>query len=81
MHLTVKYFGEIREQLGIAQQNIITKATTISRLLEELAEIFPQQIPLIVTVNNQIVPPQDYEIPGAFRGGDTIAIMPPFVGG
>lgn len=81
MNLTIQYYALFREQIGTSQQVFATDATTIANLLQHLAEFVTFSFPLVVAVNNQIVPEQDFNILGLFGEGDKIAIMPPFAGG
>lgn len=79
MNITVLYFGSLREQRGLAEERIETRATNVSELFAELSagHAFSFQLDQLRAAINE-----DFCEPTAeLADNDTLALMPPMAGG
>jgi molybdopterin converting factor subunit 1 len=75
----VQYFAILREQRGLAQEQIITNAATAAQLYDELRArhgFALESDRLRVAVNDDFAPWQT-----ALRDGDRLVFIPPVAGG
>jgi sulfur-carrier protein len=77
--VVVRYFAILREQRGLAEEEISTSASTARELYEELRGIHGLTLPssrLRVAVNDEFGP-WESEV----HAGDALAFLPPVAGG
>jgi molybdopterin converting factor subunit 1 len=75
----VRYFAILREQRGLAQEQLTTGAATAAEFYDELRGRHGFTLPadrLRVAVNDEFVP-----WGAALREGDTLVFIPPVAGG
>ncbi len=75
----VKYFAVLREERGIAQEDLATAAETAGELYAQLRGRHGFSLPaerLRVAVNEEFAP-----WTAAVRDGDTLVFLPPVAGG
>jgi molybdopterin synthase sulfur carrier subunit len=75
----VQYFAILREQRGVAQENLATAAATVGELYDELRTRHGFTLPqerLRAAVNDEFAP---WTAP--LREGDALVFLPPVAGG
>ena len=75
----IYYYAVLREQRGLNQETLETKAVTAQDLYEELKSKFHFKFPsnlLKIAINNEFV---DWATP--LKSGDSIVFIPPVAGG
>ena len=77
MNITIKYFGMLAELTAQQEEQVSTSANTISSLLEELINKYPelQHKDFQVAQNQKLVPTTEKLVAGE------LALLPPFAGG
>ena len=77
--VTLKYYAQLREQAGGSGEQLVTSATSLRELYDELRHRHGFTLPadaLKVAINEQF---GDWSQP--LRDGDTIVFIPPVAGG
>jgi sulfur-carrier protein len=77
--LSVQYFAILKEQRGLAQEELTTAARTPAELYEELRARHGFSLPgnrVRAAVNDAFVAPE-----AALRTGDRVVFIPPVAGG
>ena len=77
--VNILYFAVLREQRGLSQEKITTRAATLDVLYRELKSKFAFQLNpdvLRVAINDEFV-----DWTADVRSGDNIAFIPPVAGG
>lgn len=77
--VNVQYFAILREQRGLAQERLTTKAATPGALYEELRTRHGFTLPadrVRAAVNDEFVPAS-----ATLRDGDRVVFIPPVAGG
>ena len=78
-NLTVQYFAILREQRGLASEQVATAAATPTALYEELRARHPFTLPadrVRAAINDEFVAPD-----AMLKDGDRIVFIPPVAGG
>jgi molybdopterin converting factor subunit 1 len=78
-NVRVQYFAILREQRGLAQENLVTAAATAGDLYDELRARHGFTLPqarLRAAVNDEFAP---WTAP--LRDGDALVFLPPVAGG
>ena len=77
--LTLRYFAILREQSGIGEEKIVTKASTPADLYTELSKQYKFSLPvdrIRVAVNDRFD-----QMDVSLKNGDVIVFVPPVAGG
>ena len=77
--ITVLYFAHLRDQRGVDSERIVTSATTVRDLYQELVLRHGLTLPersIVVAVNEAMV-----RWDAAVAEGDTVVFLPPISGG
>lgn len=81
--LRVRYFASIREALGRGDETVLTRATTLGELRDELiarggayAEVLARQRPVRLALNHDL-----RDESAALVAGAEVAFFPPVTGG
>jgi len=91
MRIKVRFYGELREKLGVSEIEVSASESTLVKILEELSSRlrgFSERVykegslkkGILISINNRLISPQELERTFV-RKGDTVDIMPPPSGG
>lgn len=83
MRVTIKYFASIRESMGTGTETVVTEATTLAALRDELvarggtaAEALSRHRPVRMALNQTMT-----DEAAALSDGAEVAFFPPVTGG
>ena len=79
IQITILYFGQLRQNAGIARESVSTEAATLAELWEDRSKAlgFTFSRKSLRFARNEDLCDPDSRI----QNGDTIAFMPPMAGG